>query len=81
SYVYTLKGDEEEDQKELVRLIEDVLLKKEIQKRLIEQSQGGRISCKEARRIAEDLSVPYKIVGEIANELKIKIYACELGCF
>ncbi|MCX8027603.1 MAG: hypothetical protein N3A62_07125 [Thermodesulfovibrionales bacterium] len=81
SFVYTLKGNYTADQKELVRLIEDVLLKKEIKKTLTERSQNGRISCKEARRIAEELAVPYKMVGELANELKIKIFACELGCF
>ena len=41
----------------------------------------GRISCSLARKIAEELGVPYKEVGDAANELKIKIKNCELGCF
>lgn len=41
----------------------------------------GRISCTAARKIAEELKVPPKMVGNAANQLKIKIYACELGCF
>lgn len=41
----------------------------------------GRISCAAARKIAEDLHVSYGDVGKAANELKIKIIDCELGCF
>jgi hypothetical protein len=42
---------------------------------------NGRLPCAAARRIAEELSVPYKEVGGTADELKIKITGCELGCF
>jgi LAO/AO transport system kinase len=31
--------------------------------------------------IAEELKVSYSEVGKSANELKIKIKNCELGCF
>lgn len=41
----------------------------------------GRISCGVARKIAEEHGVSYKEVGAAANELKIKIKNCELGCF
>jgi len=41
----------------------------------------GRISCSLARKIAEELGVPYKEVGDAANKLNIKIKNCELGCF
>ncbi len=41
----------------------------------------GRISCTAARKIAEELKVPFGEVGKAANELKIKISDCELGCF
>lgn len=81
SFKYTLTGQDTLDQKELIRIMDDVFVKKEIKNRLSENSKNGRISCKEARTIAEELSVPYRIVGEIADELKIKIFACELGCF
>lgn len=52
-------------------------IKQEIQKRAID----GRIDCAVARKIAEDLGVTYKEVGEAADKLGIKIKACQLGCF
>ncbi|OPX90433.1 MAG: hypothetical protein A4E53_00985 [Pelotomaculum sp. PtaB.Bin104] len=44
-------------------------------------SKDGRISCNDARKLAEELKVPNKVVGDAANELEIKIFGCELGCF
>jgi hypothetical protein len=41
----------------------------------------GRIACAAACRLAEDLSISRKEMGEILNELKIKIKHCQLGCF
>lgn len=55
--------------------------KKEIENILKTRSAEGRITCSDARTIAEKLGVPYKEVGKTANELKIKIKDCELGCF
>jgi hypothetical protein len=49
----------------------------EIKKKTI----NGKIPCPIARQIAKDLSVSYKEVGRIANELNVKITDCELGCF
>lgn len=49
----------------------------EIKKKTID----GRLPCPIAREIAEKLSVSYKEIGETADELKIKITNCELGCF
>ncbi len=53
------------------------LIKKEIQRHAVD----GRIVCAIARKIAEDLGVPYKEVGQAANELGIRIKDCQLGCF
>jgi LAO/AO transport system kinase len=44
-------------------------------------SKEGRIACHNARKVAEELEVPYREVGQAANELKVKIVQCELGCF
>jgi LAO/AO transport system kinase len=54
-----------------------IKIEDEIKKRAID----GKISCQVARKIAENLSVPYKDVGKIADEMHIKITHCELGCF
>lgn len=48
---------------------------------LLERASDKRISCSEARNIAEETGVPLRVIGDLCNELKIKIYACELGCF
>ena len=52
-----------------------------INKLLIKKAVDGKISCPVARKIAEELSVPYKEVGRNADELRIKLTGCELGCF
>ncbi|TEB04579.1 hypothetical protein Psch_03339 [Pelotomaculum schinkii] len=44
-------------------------------------AKDGRMSCTEARKLAEELKVPVGSVGEAADELKVKITSCELGCF
>lgn len=46
-----------------------------------EAATEGNLSCTAARKIASEFSVPPKAVGDICDELKIKIKACELGCF
>jgi len=40
-----------------------------------------RISCPRARALARELGVPARVLGRAADELGIKIYDCELGCF
>jgi hypothetical protein len=52
-----------------------------VEQRLKESARDSKVSCALARKIAEDLDVPYKVVGETANRLKIKIKNCDLGCF
>jgi molybdopterin-guanine dinucleotide biosynthesis protein MobB len=65
----------------IITLMETIEKNKEIERLLKEQSVDGKISCTLARKIAEDLNVPYGDVGSTANGLKIKIKSCELGCF
>lgn len=44
-------------------------------------AKDGKLSCTMARKLAGELNVPVSAVGEACNRLKIKIKACELGCF
>ena len=44
-------------------------------------AKEGRIACKKALEIADQLGVPTRDVGRTADDLKIKIAACQLGCF
>ena len=54
---------------------------KELIEKLKDLAPQGRISCSDARQLAEKLEIPYGVVGKACNEAKIKIFACELGCF
>jgi hypothetical protein len=56
-------------------------MNEKIKELLKKKSVNGKIPCPLARQIAEELSVPYKEVGRNADELRIKITSCELGCF
>jgi hypothetical protein len=56
-------------------------VKNRIEQEIRKKAVNGRISCPAARKIAKELSVPFKEVGRAADGLKIKIADCELGCF
>ena len=43
--------------------------------------QDGKISCRRARKLAEDEGITCKDMGDLLNENKVKITDCELGCF
>ncbi|MBE0447354.1 MAG: hypothetical protein IBX64_04525 [Actinobacteria bacterium] len=53
----------------------------EVVKKIEAASKDKRISCTMARKVAEELDISLLTVGDACNELGIKIYACELGCF
>ncbi|AOQ25136.1 hypothetical protein MTAT_00660 [Moorella thermoacetica] len=42
---------------------------------------GGKLPCAVAQEVARRLKVPMREVGRAADELKIKIIQCQLGCF
>ena len=41
----------------------------------------GKIPCPAAFKLAQELGLSRKELGELLNELKIKITHCQLGCF
>ncbi len=56
-------------------------MKKELKEEMLKKALNGKLSCFAARKIAENLGVSYKEVGEAANKLGIRIRDCQLGCF
>lgn len=44
-------------------------------------AKDNRLSCAAARKLAKELDIPVKLIGQVADQLNIKIAACELGCF
>lgn len=55
--------------------------KKLIEKHIKKTSVKGKITCPALRKIAEKTGTPYKVAGQIADDLNIKIKNCDLGCF
>jgi hypothetical protein len=53
----------------------------DIKARIKAAAPEGRIPCAKAFRLAEELGLSRKDLGELLNELKIKITQCQLGCF
>lgn len=56
-------------------------MKEELRQEMLRRAVEGRISCAAARKMAEELDIPYRDVGEAADQLGIRITACQLGCF
>ena len=54
---------------------------KDIKDRIRAVAPEGKIACAAAFRLAEELGLSRHGLGELFNELKIKITHCQLGCF
>jgi hypothetical protein len=55
--------------------------KDQIREAVRKASAGGKLSCEQAHDLGRELGVPLQEIGAVCNELKIKIAACQLGCF
>jgi hypothetical protein len=53
----------------------------EIAAKLKGAAREGKITCAMAQKIAIENKIPMKQVGEMLNQMKIKIIQCQLGCF
>ena len=53
----------------------------EIIAKLKEAAKDGKIPCAMAFQVAKDGNVSTKEIGNLLNQLKIKIANCQLGCF
>ncbi len=42
---------------------------------------NNRLSCEKAHELARNLDLSLHKIGEVCNQLHIKISACQLGCF
>jgi LAO/AO transport system kinase len=48
---------------------------------MLRKAVEGKLSCAAARKIAEELNIPFRDVGDAADQLGIRINNCQLGCF
>jgi hypothetical protein len=53
----------------------------DVKARIKAAAPNDKITCAAAFRLAEELGLSRKDLGELLNELKIKIVQCQLGCF
>jgi hypothetical protein len=53
----------------------------DVKARIKAAAPNDKIACAAAFRLAEELGLSRKDLGELLNELKIKIVQCQLGCF
>jgi hypothetical protein len=44
-------------------------------------TKDGRITCSAAFRVAEEADVTVGLIGQLINEMEIRIKGCQLGCF
>ena len=53
----------------------------EIKGAILKVADDGKVSCAAALQVAADLGIKRAEVGQVADEIKIKVFGCELGCF
>jgi hypothetical protein len=56
-------------------------IREKIQEAVRNAAIGGRLSCEMAHALGKELDVPLQEIGEVCNELNIRIRDCQLGCF
>ncbi|MBS3907773.1 MAG: hypothetical protein KGZ49_12135 [Syntrophaceae bacterium] len=55
--------------------------REKIEKTILEKSKDGKIPCAMCFKIAEDFGISKREMGQILNEINIRISQCQLGCF
>lgn len=53
----------------------------ELRSKIRAAAPEGKIPCAAAFKLAEDLGISRQELGNLLNELRIKIIQCQLGCF
>ena len=57
------------------------MTQEELKTRIRAAAPEGKIACAAAFHLAEDLKISRQEMGNLLNELRIKIIQCQLGCF
>jgi len=56
-------------------------MKEKLEQEIMKKAVDRKLPCADARKIAEDLGIPYSEVGVAADDLGVKIKNCQPGCF
>jgi len=57
------------------------MTEEELKARIRVAAPEGKIPCAQAFQLAEECGLSRRRLGELLNELEIKIVQCQLGCF
>lgn len=52
-----------------------------LEERIRAEAESGKMPCRKAFAIAEELDLPKIEVGKKCNDMDVKIESCQLGCF
>jgi len=55
--------------------------RKRLEEVILEKSKDGKIPCAMCFKITEDFGISKREMGQILNEINIRISQCQLGCF
>jgi hypothetical protein len=55
--------------------------RKQLSEKINELSKEGKMSCAQAMELARETNTSYSALGDLLDEMKIKITSCQLGCF
>jgi hypothetical protein len=55
--------------------------RKKIEEAILAKSKDGKLPCAVCFKIADDFGISKRQIGEILNEINVKISQCQLGCF
>jgi LAO/AO transport system kinase len=55
--------------------------KEKVTQKIKSLCKDGKISCKQALKLAEEERISSRDLGNLLNEIKIKVASCQLGCF
>jgi len=58
-----------------------MMSQEELKNRIRAAAPEGKIPCAVAFKLAEELKISRQELGNLLNELRIKIIQCQLGCF
>jgi len=58
-----------------------IMEKESLIEKIKSESKSGKISCRQALKLASEMDVSPKQLGDLLNEIGIKVATCQLGCF
>ena len=58
-----------------------IMDRKKLEETILAKAKEGKIPCASCFKIAEDFGISKQEMGQVLNQIKIKISQCQLGCF